>query len=285
MIAAFYFIDGGKNRSARNRVIGKFISVTGDVERRLPETTQRMPAKPGDNFRSGELLFTERASETEIEFENGVRLRIEPGSRFVTEIDRANPDVMNATIIEGSATTLFSGKSGMFRLFKEGREVPLSEDSRNPVPVVPVVVGSQPVAQPTASLNRESVVITASTPSQIKDASPTPQPQLKNLLEKKGVASSGTISNDEIRASLRAQTSFFQRCYLAYINRQGTGSGSIVVAFTINNTGKVSGGKILRSTFNDSTLNACVLEAVERASFRAFDGEPIPVLEFPIDLG
>ncbi|MES2855611.1 MAG: TonB family protein [Bdellovibrionota bacterium] len=105
------------------------------------------------------------------------------------------------------------------------------------------------------------------------------------ISQRSGNVTSGPVSNDEIRTSLRAQTAFFQRCYLAYINRSGTGAGSIVVAFTVSQAGKVRDAKILRTTFNDSTLNSCVLETVERTSFRAFEGDDVPVLEFPIELG
>jgi hypothetical protein len=295
-IAAYRIIIGGTSAiiggtsgrlNPSEIIVGSITGVDGIVETRTAGKTARAAAHAKQDLHNGEVIFTERASQVAITLRGGTALTVEPGSKFVAELDRNHEGVINGTLIEGDTSIVTVGQPGKFHLFKNGKELPLSEDSTRQIPVVPVVTSAAP--QGPAVTSRETTVVTASTPNPNIESAPaaTPQP-VYNLAERTGVNPSGPLSDDEIKAALRNQTSFFQRCYLAYIGRGSSETahetGIVKVSFTIAGTGKVKNAKLLRSDFSDKTLNGCILETVGRTSFRSFDGDEIPVLEFPIDL-
>lgn len=118
-----------------------------------------------------------------------------------------------------------------------------------------------------------------------------------------------TLTNDDIRTQMKAQAGGLQKCYVSMVNRmsesslsgqtdsqspssmsqanEGTGElprGEVVVSFKILASGKVEGGQVVRSPFEDELFGRCVVEALNRVRFRPFQGATIPVAEFPIVL-
>ncbi|HVK60738.1 MAG TPA: AgmX/PglI C-terminal domain-containing protein [Bdellovibrionales bacterium] len=267
--------------------VGRIDSIEGDVTMKLPGSVKTEPAHAKQDLYSGQLIFTERASQAVLSLNGGTSVRVEPATRFTAEADRAIEGLIAGTVVEGSVTLITQGEAGTFKLFKDGREVALDTDLgvRIPVVQVPINAGATTASAPEAE---KAVVVSEATPNPEVESTPTPAPAPIDFANTKGAQPNAPLTNDEIRSELRGQTPFFQRCYLAYVNRSGLDAqkaGVITVGFTIGTNGKVKAANLIRSDFKDSTLNNCLVESIGRTSFRAFDGDDIPVLEFPIDLG
>lgn len=254
-------------------VIGEVTAVTGSVEHRWPARLEILPLAAGAKLHVGELILTHSNSQAVITFSNGAQLRVLPDSQVVAELDSTREGAVRATVVSGGAQITKPARSGSLRLFHEGREITEGDASEKAVIPQP---GGAPAVLPTAKPD----VIVATTPAE----TPTPGP-LANPKLAKPVEVGSRLGDDEIRRTFGKNTGFFQRCYLSHLSRKGSTSAHVVtVGFTIQPTGKVSTAKLVRSEFEDATLNNCVLETVERTSFRPFNGDPISILEFPIEL-
>ena len=280
-------VDMRSSPAARTPVIGEIIEVSGRVERRPPGGTTSETIPGPRPFRHQELIITQRGASAILKFDSaGTVLRLEEATRFVSELDTSREGAMIGTILDGTARVINPGNRTLFRLYKDGRELSLDEAPKADVPVIPA---QAPAATPSTSGvldSNQTLLITATKPIE----TPTPAPR---ATAPESEPSSEILTNEDIVKGLRAQTGFFQRCYLGHIHREqpkpgpgglaGTG-GTIVVGFLIQTNGRVSEAKIVRSDFKDTTLHACISEVLERTLFRGFKGKPVPVREFPISL-
>ena len=269
--------------------VGSVQTVTGQVESRKPKALSFGPVASGHELHSGEVILTQAASEAIVILEGGSSLKIESGSRLAAETDATRSGSVVATVIEGDVQVLSPGKTGSLRLFKDGKEIAVAEmqatSEGNPV-VRPPDLGTEPVEEDTAPVV-EAPLPEASSPTSSSGSTPS-----SSSARGKGTPSVGdstSITNDEIRRRLRSQSPFFQRCYLTYLNRTANANtpsegGTVTVGFVIQPSGKVHEAKIVRTDFKDATLNNCVVETIERTSFRAFASNAVPVLEFPVTL-
>lgn len=283
LFAAMIFFGRSKREvvpAAAALAIGTVESIVGNAEHRLPAKSEFSPLAEGASLASGELIFAHEASQVQLAFRGGASVRLQPGARLVGENDPAYQDAVLATVIEGDVDVLSPGAPHTFRLFKDGRDVTLANANER---AAPVIVSGGGRRFPRGGGAVSEAVVTASTPAE----SPPPQPVARASDETGDSSSADSLSNDEIRHALRSAGGFFQRCYLTYLNRvktPPTGASTITVGFTISSSGKVRDAKIVRSDFTDAVLNNCIVETVERTSFRAFKSADIPVLEFPIEL-
>lgn len=274
--------------------IGEITAVEGSVERRTPGAVN-IETVPGPRpLYHQDLLVTQRASTATITLTpDGPTLRLNENTRFIAEIDATRHGAFIGTLLDGTLSVLNSGRKGLFRLFREGREIPLESAERRLVPVIPAegtAPSSQAAVGGTPSPMTGGIIITATSPSE--EAQPTPKPESTAPQAANSAspleAESEILTNDDIIKTLRGQTGFFQRCYLGFIHRSGSNassqSGKVTLRFKIQPSGKVSDASILRSDFRDSTLNNCVREVLERARFKIFRGPAVPVEEFPISL-
>lgn len=254
--------------------IGEIVAVNGAVEHRWPARIEILPVVPGSAFHAGELVITHSNSQAVLAFKNGAQLRVLPDSQVVAELDATHEDAIRATVVSGNASITKPGSGGSFRLFREGRDVTEGEaKTKLEIPAT----GSAPVVAP--ALHTKDVV-TATTPAE----TPTPG-AMENPKAATPIEIGSVPTNDEIRRTFGKNAGFFQRCYLTHLSRKGASDAhSVTVGFTIQPTGKISAVKLVRSDFQDATLNNCVIETIGRTSFRPFKGEPIPVLEFPVEL-
>ncbi|MES2965169.1 MAG: AgmX/PglI C-terminal domain-containing protein [Bdellovibrionota bacterium] len=255
--------------------VGVVTAVSGSVEHRWPGRIEIMPLEAGATLHVGELVRTNERSMATLSLKNGAQIKVLPDSQVVAEFDATREGSTRVTIVSGDAEITKPGPNGLFRLYKEGREV---TDGRNLEAIVIPQLGSAPSVANAVPRGQE--VVTATTPVE----SPTPGPLAAKPKDGKPTDLS-TLTNDEIRRTFAKNTGFFQRCYLSHLSRKGTSPAhSVTIGFTIQPTGKVAQAKVVRSEFEDSTLNKCVVETVERTSFRPFTGEAIPILEFPVEL-
>jgi hypothetical protein len=269
--------------------VGEILEVRGHVTHRLPRSVNVEPLSEATELHNQERLTTGKNSSVLLQLDDGSKLRLEEDSSFIVEFDPTKEEALTATLLAGRVTPLVRGKPGALRVFQGGREIDLGE-TKAEVPVI----GS---ASLPARAGETELVVVAPTPDESAvPASPSASPPTAKAAEPvaKGMGAAkltDTLSDDEIRKFMRAQTGYFQRCYLTFMNRAGRSkaaapakSGVVVVGFTIQPSGKTSGASIVRSDFKDLTLQKCLLEVIERTPFRAFDGDAIPIAEFPITL-
>jgi hypothetical protein len=146
-------------------VIGEMTSVDGQVERRLAGSV-RFESIPGPrSLFSKDLLVTQKSSFAILSLHEGERtetaqleLRLNESSKFVVEFDGSKPGALIGTLLGGTITVIKPGKPGLFRLFREGREIAVGSSEIPNIPVVsqpPIRAGSP---SPTAPMG---LVITA----------------------------------------------------------------------------------------------------------------------------
>lgn len=260
--------------------IGTVELIVGRADRRRPQTLDFALLAEGSPVFSGELIVAREASQVTLKFDGGASIRLQPGARVVSERDSSLQNAVLVTLLEGDADILATGAARSFRLFKNGRDLTNSKPGASLEPVL-VSGGARTF---TKTKTEPAVIVTASTPAD----TPTPAPPVGHMSDETGgTVSADSLSNDEIRRSLKSAGGFFQRCYLTYLNRvknPPSNTTLVTVGFVISNSGKVRDAKIVRTDFNDAVLNNCILETVERTPFRAFKANDIPVLEFPIEL-
>ena len=237
-------------------------------------------------------------------------VRIHEHSRLVAEVDATKANSLILTILEGSISVEKESRRGLLRIFREGREISTQESHQLPLPVV---VESSPglgISPPTEG-NRFDDLVVLAMPDEKVSSPPANVPVAK--FSDNGTSepprSPISVSDADIKRELEAQSGFFRRCYLNYLDQIASSekddapmSGRVVVGFSIQSSGKVTNVKIVRSEFasappknsanplsgsrdqSHESLHRCLIEAVERTSFSAFDANAIDVLEFPITL-
>lgn len=269
-------------------VIGYMTSIEGRLDHRLPNTVRTKIVSGPAPLHHQELLITQRASSAELSFPTADALvRLHESTRFIAERDPHREDAIIATILDGAVTVQKVGKKDLIKFYKAGRELKLEGDG-----TMTLGVESAPAlsakSQPLPENEDEFRVIVTATTKPADSSKPEGA-----AMDSRTEPNSDILTNEDIIRQLRAQSGFFQRCYLNHIHREqakagesivGTpaSSGTIVTSFTIQTTGKVTDAKVIRSDFKDSILHSCVAEVLERTTFRGFKGEPVPVREFPI---
>ncbi len=297
-LAAFNFLKKWEWGSPHDlKQIGQILAVEGQVERRLPGSVH-MESVPGPRpLYHQDLLVTQHRSSVTIALEpNGPTIHLNENSRFVAEVDASKPGAFIGTLLDGTASVVNPGRKDMFRLFRDGQQVALENADKTLVPVIPeeagTVTGTVANTTPSpAAATTTGIVIVATqadeTHSPKPDATPAAASAKNEKPNPRPEAEAGILTNDDIIKSLRNQTGLYQRCYLSYIHRTNsqTGSGGrVTLSFTVQNTGRVNDAQVVRSDFKDATLHNCVKEVTERVRFKSFRGNAVPVQEFPITL-
>jgi hypothetical protein len=282
--------QNGSSRVFKSAVIGEYKTVLGTVESKMPTELAFTPVRPGAALHVDEVILTHATSEAILKFERGPEIKLKEFSRMVVQNDASLEDGLVLTWLEGSIEMLAKEPltgARTFRVFQNGKDVPLARINIDLIPVVKL--GAEPSPSPAANIAATVAESLSAAPIN-SQAQPTPP---RVLPPKISANVSETISNEEIVSRFKAQTGYFQRCFLTYLERKAkatTGahsastqqSGSVTVSFTIQTTGRISSSKIVRSDFQDVVLHSCVSEVIDRTIFRAFAGNAVPVNEFPI---
>lgn len=273
------------------QTIGQIESVSGEVSHRLPRSPRFLSAQPSTSFHSQELLVTGRASEAVVQFSSGTKIKASENTRLIAESDPSRPGVIVLTLLDGSISLLNPGPEGSLRIFHQGQEFNAQDLQTSQVPVLSTNPSATSGAFPNEPSN-DSVVSATTPDDSARTGATKPRPMDSTLTSKKDSNFKETLTDDEIIRTIQSQSRLFQRCYLTYIDRAKTQEGMdaremtgvIHVGFVIQSSGKITNTRVIRSEFEDATLHRCVLEVLERTSFKPFEGETIPIDEFPIAL-
>lgn len=90
-----------------------------------------------------------------------------------------------------------------------------------------------------------------------------------------------TLSNEYIDETIATRQSQFQKCWLPRLKDNPNLRGKVILQFEITRRGKVRDLRITDSSLNDETLQKCVMQVVERMTFRPFKGPEIS-LSYPL---
>lgn len=287
-LATFNMMRKCDTRPPRNlKQIGEITALQGAVERRVPGAVNMESVPSPRPIYHQDLLVTQRDSSLTLSLTpDGPTLRLNENTRFVAEFDATQPGAFIGTLLDGTLTVLNPGRKGLFRLFREGQEISLESAEKPLVPVIPAETLQPTEESPAATAG---IVITATVPD---DSAPTSTPARAATAPTPptGGGESELLTNDDIIRALRNQTGLFQRCYLGFIHRRGSGSamtgasGKITMRFTVQPSGRANEAQVVQSEFNDPTLHNCVREVIERARFKTFRGAAVVIQEFPITL-
>ncbi len=276
--------------------IGRVLDTRGAVNLRAPKEFQFRLAHQGNPLLSQELIVTDRASEVRLHLITETVLKVHERSRLVIEHDVTREGALIATVLDGQVSIEKPGKAELFRLFRDGRELNLNELTQLETPNL-----SLPTASKWPADSRFENLVIATLPDETAAPVEQPSPSTRSNENSGAPPSSATLTDEDIVRELKRQSPFFRRCYMSFISRSKNQSektsqssnthqeypphsGSIIVGFNIQPTGRVTDTRIVKSDFVDATLNKCILQTVERTQFKAFDAEAIPVMEFPITL-
>jgi len=292
-LAAFNFLKKWEWGSTGGdlKQIGQILAIEGQVERRLSGSVH-IETVPGPRplFHQDLLVTQHRSSVTFALEPNGPTIHLNENARFIAEVDPSKPGTFIGTLLSGTLAIVNPGRKDLFRLFRDGQQVALENADKTLIPIIPEEPSAMTLKSlPTASPTSDVVIIATQT-----DDSALPKPEStpstntgKPLANPQPETESGLLTNDDIVKALRNQTGLFQRCYLSFIHRTNSPIGSggrITLSFNVQNTGRVHDAQVVRSDFKDTTLHNCVKEVTERARFKTFRGNAVPVREFPITL-
>lgn len=77
-------------------------------------------------------------------------------------------------------------------------------------------------------------------------------------------------AEDPIKGPLDRRSEAFRQCYYesdSYLGKDANPPGSMMVSFTVTEEGKVADEKIVKSSFKDPSLHACILDQIRRVRF------------------
>ncbi|MGZ3773964.1 MAG: TonB family protein [Pseudobdellovibrionaceae bacterium] len=89
------------------------------------------------------------------------------------------------------------------------------------------------------------------------------------------------LTSEYIQDTLKTHRNSFFKCYTQLLQKTPGVTGQATISFTIEKTGHVTQADIASSSINDTNFKKCLLEAIHRVEFKAFNGDPISTT-FPL---
>lgn len=87
--------------------------------------------------------------------------------------------------------------------------------------------------------------------------------------------SSKDLSEKFVAETIQNHKSKFLQCYHKLLQRTPGQTGSVTLAFTIEKNGRISNPHIASAALPDPIFRSCLIEALNRIEFKAFEGEPV----------
>jgi hypothetical protein len=88
----------------------------------------------------------------------------------------------------------------------------------------------------------------------------------------------GPLSKEMIDGSIKANRSYFMKCFAHHLQRKPDSKGSMVLNFTILESGKVTAPEVIDSTFFDRQFHDCIVDSLTRIPFPSFDGSSVSAM-------
>lgn len=138
----------------------------------------------------------------------------------------------------------------------------------------------EPVAPPTAT-----------PPAPVAPADPVPQPATAADAPKGSIGGEpilpdpvvvGAISTEAVRTGVEAQMASINACWEARAKEREGLAGKVLVKVVIARDGSVSGATTKSSSLRDPPTEACVNEAIAKASFEPLQDGRLAVVSYPL---
>ena len=94
----------------------------------------------------------------------------------------------------------------------------------------------------------------------------------------------GSLSKQVIRRIIKRHLNEVRFCYEQQLQSDPSLKGRVVIKFVIDAKGNVTAAAVSESTFNDTIIETCILQAVRRWKFPAPEGGGIVVVNYPFEL-
>jgi len=92
---------------------------------------------------------------------------------------------------------------------------------------------------------------------------------------------SNYLSDEYISAQIANLRSAFAKCYALALRQEPEAKGFVHLSFLIENDGKVSQTKILKTDITNTAMETCLLKVINRIKFRSFEGDPL-LVNYPL---
>jgi len=94
----------------------------------------------------------------------------------------------------------------------------------------------------------------------------------------------GSLSKQVIRRVIKRHINEVRFCYEQQLQSDPTLKGRVVIKFVIDSKGNVTAAVVAESTFADTIIETCILQAVRRWKFPAPEGGGIVIINYPFEL-
>jgi predicted Zn finger-like uncharacterized protein len=122
------------------------------------------------------------------------------------------------------------------------------------------------------------------TPPKPKEKTP-PKPKTVEAPTKSGGPTPGTLSKAQIASTMKKYIRAMKGCVKQQQQRDPSVTGTMLVSFVINGTGKVSLIKILSTEHKGTYVAGCITYIIKSMKFPKFSGDPITIPRVPLRLG
>ncbi len=86
------------------------------------------------------------------------------------------------------------------------------------------------------------------------------------------------LTKDMIDSSIKANRTYFMKCFAHHLQKKPEAKGGLVLNFTIQASGKVIGPEIVDSVFMDRQFHDCVIDGLTRIPFPSFEGDSVTAM-------
>lgn len=294
------------------QVVAEVLSSSGNVRYKLPKTLIYKKVRKDLDLKLRDTITTDSGANAKLRFSDGLELEIGENSFLVLDQnEEANAKGIKISFLRGNFKVLKRGKAGNATLIKNTNKLkqdividPSADKSAKPIVIrsqqskdfkrllsqkqneaarkvsVPEEMNEAP------EMNEKSAMIDPVAPKAVNSdlRSRDLQRKEKKAVIKKSVfelrEEKETLPESYIVGIIKKQKPFFNRCYAQHLRLNPEAEGRIDFSFTINPKGDVIDVRVLRATINDPRLHRCSINVIERAKFKAFNGDPV-VVNYP----
>jgi len=264
------------NVQKTSALIGHVTALSGKVWVRPSEAVKESGTAVGYQLQHLDQTRTETSSFIDVTLNSGWQLKLHENTTVIFESYR--PGQNNAPILmsllRGQYTVSAAGPAGQL-FVQQGKKIFTPQNAPEALP---------PKITITAPDNTDDTSITE--PTEITDSADilsAANPKKKNAMpDKLPVGHEETLSSQYIESVLAQEANSFRRCQLNNIRDNRPSFGNLLVSLTIEPNGSIANSRVLQDEIQNEVLSQCVLSALARVKFKAFQGLPI-TLTYPIE--
>jgi hypothetical protein len=253
-------------------VIAHIETLHNEVQYRPPESLVYHRAKTEMPLHAKDTVATDSSSSAVIAFNNGLKVELQPNSLIIIEDFTSGGGNIELSFLRGNVKVLNQADGVKLKGTSLKREKVAANDNEpkdeEPIKLDFAMLEKAPTPPPAMVPKVELEEKTAK-------FKPTPAPH-KHFDNKE------TLPDSYIASVIKNQRTFLNRCYAQHLRLNPDAHGRIDTSLTIEPDGTISTARVIGSTIPDPALQQCVVSTLQRARFKAFNGDPI-IVTYPIN--